>query len=575
MNGGINFIIGQIGLVLAVATACGLLAKVLKVPLIFGYIASGLIIGPFLLHVDGAGGVLNSTQHVAFTFLLFLVGLETDWSKARHQLQGGLSISLIQIGGSFAVGLGASYLFKLSLQSGLFIGLALTFTSGVVSLKLLAEQHDLSSLHGRLASSILFIQDLIAIVVLSLLQGFSSRGYLTLSQEGALLLMKAVAVAVIFWFLSRLIIPTLFRHAARSSELLFLLTMAWCFAGTAMFQYFNLPIEVGALLAGLTLASQPYSFDILSKVRLLRDFFLIFFFVNIGASLLVPHATYLSLTLVLIAAVVIGRPIITYLTLSASGYRARTSFLTAVAQSSLSEFAVIFALIGAQSLHVDPQLVSAISIATLVSMSIAALTTQYRQAIYHFLYPLLHLSERGHHQHHALITGDYDVSTLEDHTIIFGYHRMGYHVLRHVLDHKRKVLVVDFNPDIIHKLRASGIPALYGDIEDDQIFEIAQAKRANLIISTVPHREETEYLLNYVHHLNPHIPIIVTARTVEDALSYYKLHATYVLLPHLLSSEHIAHIIQRNSTHSLEALSKQQIEELHLLSTNKETLFSD
>jgi len=575
MNGDVNFIIGQIGLLLAVATACGLLAKVLRIPVIFGYIISGLIIGPFLLHIDGATNVLNNTQHIAFTFLLFLVGLETDWAKAKKQLQGGLGVSLIQIFGSFAVGLLTSYFFKLSLQSGLFIGLALTFTSGVVSLKLLAEQHDLSSLHGRLASSILFIQDLIAIIVLSLLQGFSSRGYLTLGQEGALIVMKAVAVAVIFWFVSRLIIPILFRQAARSSELLFLLTMAWCFAGTAMFQYFNLPIEVGALLAGLTLASQPYSFDILSKVRLLRDFFLIFFFVNIGASLLVPQARYISLTLVLIGAVVIGRPLITYLTLSFSGYRARTSFLTALAQSSLSEFAVIFALIGAQSLHVDPQLVSAISIATLASMSIAALTTQYRQRIYHFLYPILHLSERGHHQHHALITGGYDVESLEDHTIIFGYHRMGYHVLRHVLDHKRKVLVVDFNPDIIHQLRASGVPALYGDIEDDQIFEMAQAKAARLVVSTVPHREETEYLLNYMHHLNPHIPIIVTARTVDDALHYYHLHAAYVLLPHLLSSEHIAHIIQRNSTGSLEALSKQQIEELHTLHNSKEALFSD
>jgi Kef-type K+ transport system membrane component KefB/Trk K+ transport system NAD-binding subunit len=578
MNGvpeGVNVVVAQIGMVLAIAAMCALLARLFRVPLIIGYVGAGLLIGFLLKSTAGLQHLLLSSQHIAFTFLLFLVGLETDWAKARDQLRSGLWVAILQMIGSFGLGLGVAYVFSLSLKAGLFLGLTLTFTSGVVALKLLAERHDLNSLHGRLAASILFIQDIVAIGALSVMEGYTHRSYLTITQESALLIMKGVAVAVLFWLCSRLVVPRLFKAAAKSGELLFLLSLAWCFAGTTIFQLFDLPMEAGALLAGLTLASQPYSFDILSKMRSLRDFFLIFFFINVGAATVLPEKTYIGLTIVLFLGVTIGRPLITFVSLSLAGYRSRTAFLTAVAQSSLSELAVIFALIGAQTLHLSSQLTSAIGITMLASICITALAIDHRQALYHFWQPVLKLTERGHHKHHTMITGSADLDALENHVVIFGYHRMGYHILQELLSSKQPVVVVDFNPEIISKLRASGVTALYGDAEDEQIFHTAQVQKAQMVISTIPHKEETDYLLSTVHSLNPHIPIIVTARTIDDALSYYHQHAAYVLLPHLLSSEHVANLIKNHTPESLEEMSKQRAKELLTLKETQNTLFSD
>ena len=574
MQEGINLVVAEIGIILAVAALCALLARMVKIPLLVGYIGAGLILGPLLVHFGANQNVLQESQRVAFTFLLFLVGLETDWAQARLQLQSGFVVASLQMLGSFGFGFIVAYLFGLSWHIALFLGLCLTFTSGLVALKLLAEQHDLSSLHGRLASSILVVQDLIAIIALTVIQGYAGRYYLTTTQEIAFLIMKGIAVAVIFITASRLLLPKLFKNIAHSSELLLLASLAWCFAGTTLFQLFDLPLEAGALLAGLSLAALPYSIETVSKIRSLRDFFLIFFFINVGITLVVPAPSYIALTIVLITGVTLGRPLITYLSLSLSGYRSRSAFLTSISQGSLSELAIVFAIVGAKTLHVSEQLISAISLTMIVSMCISAVQTMYRQHIYKSLQPVLRLTERGHHRHIHLITGN-QLEELHDHVVIFGYHRMGYPILQQLLKHNQPVLVVDFNPDVINKLRNSDIKAIYGDIEDEQIFYTSGVAKASMVISTIPRRSETDFLLKMVKELNPKAQIIVTAKTVDDALHYYQHHASYVLVPHLLGSEHVAQLLQHQRQGTITTLAAKQAEELKLLQTSHNALFSD
>jgi Trk K+ transport system NAD-binding subunit len=241
----------------------------------------------------------------------------------------------------------------------------------------------------------------------------------------------------------------------------------------------------------------------------------------------------------------------------------------------VSELAIIFVIIGAQSFHLSPQLISAISVAMFASMCISAFQVSHRQRLYHALQPLLRLTERGHHRHTAMITGSLPEETMEGHTVFFGYHKMGYHILQQALNHKEKVLVVDFNPDVISRLRDSGIHAIYGDIEDEQIFFATNLAKAALVVSTVPHKEETTFLLKMAHKLNPKLPVIVTARTIEDALSYYHLHAAYVLLPHLLGSEHIAEVIKHHRKGTITDFASKRTEELKLLQTAQDSLFAD
>lgn len=575
MHEGLTSLVGEIGVVLMVAAGCAILARFLRLPLITGYITAGVIIGPLLHYMGEATAMLDISKHLAFTFLLFLVGLETDWLKTKAQLKTGFVVAFLQMVGSFLLGFALAYFFNLELSHALLLSLALTFSSGVVAVKLLAERQDLSSLHGRLSASILLVQDLFAVLALILLSGYATPTSLSLPEQSVFLIMKGVAVVTLFWFTSRFFLPKLFKYVAHSSELLLLTSVAWCFAGTAALQFLNIPLEAGALLAGLSLASLPFSFEILSKIRSFRDFFLILFFITVGASLVVPEPAYVTLTAVLVGIALIGRPILSHIILTLSGYRTRTAFFTSLTQGSLSEYGFIFIVLGATFLGLPSQLISAIAITTLVSIFISSILFTHRQTLYHWFHPLLRLTERGHHRHQALIVGETEISTLHDHVIIFGYHRMGYHILKQTQALHQDALVIDFNPEAIALLREAHIPALYGDVEDEQVFHAANVRKAALLVSTIPHREETEFLLTTVRQLNKHIPIIVTARTTEDAVHYYSLGATYVLLPHLLGSQHIASLITEHTEGTLLTTAARTEKQLKQFHEKKSDLFYD
>lgn len=565
----------DIVLVLCVAAGCAMVAKLLRLPLLAGYMFAGLLIGPLLGAAQSHSPVIETGQQIAFALLLFVTGLELNWNLVKQHVRTGLAISTLVTLLSFAAGVFFGRYLGLSLGAQMFLGLGLSFTSGIAVIKLLTESQDLSSLHGRLTGSLLFGQDFLAIIGLMLVGGYASRDYLTVADEVFLLLIKGSAVIVAFWIVGTYVLPRIFKWVAQSSELLLLTSLMWCFIGTLTVRMVDFPLEVGALLAGLSLASLPYSFDILAKIRAFRDFFLVILFMNLGATLVLPEAAYLAVTIVLFLAVIFGRPLVAYLILSFSGYRARTAFLTAITQGQLSEFSLIFILIGWRLGIVNDQLASVVGAVTIASMLTATVIFTHRKRLYRFLYPLLRLSERGHHLHREVVHGGIEGMSFKNHVVIFGYHRMGYHILRHLQQIEAQVLVVDFNPEVIERLRAAGVPAVYGDVEDETIFELTHIKAAALIISTIPHREENEYLIKMTSTRNRRATIIVTSKTIENALHYYEKGADYVILPHLLGGEHVGELLARHRLGTLKHFIKHRASELKLLRTKKAPIYFD
>ncbi|MEI6477433.1 MAG: cation:proton antiporter [bacterium] len=566
-----NTIFTEIGVVVAAATFCALAVRLLKQPPILGYIIAGVILGPIGAHFIQNQNLFEGIRQIGIALLLFLVGLELDWSKTKHQLATTFLIGSAQVSGSFLAGYLLSTVLGLPVLTGIYLGAALSFSSTVIVIKILSESRDMNSLHGRLSVGLLLFQDVAAIIVMIVLGGVGSPSSLGTGSLLLLLLLKSLALLAILYFLSQYVLPRLFRRIARSGELLFLASLAWCFVVAIAGSYYDFPVEIGAFLAGVSLAALPYSLDILSRLRSLRDFFVILLFVSFGTELSIPGPSIYALIGGMMVITVIVKPLMTFITLHLRGFRNRTAFLTSLSLGQMSEFSLILVSIGLAQGQISSDIATGIVFTTIASIFVSTILLNNRERLYNLVRkPLRHIEHNG--REHLYLAEEKE---LENHIIIFGYHRMGYHILSKLRALHHRVLVVDFNPDIIRRLKEQGVDCLYGDVQDEDILELIQADKASMIISTIPHSQETTFLINEVkaHHKKP--ILIVTSHHIDDALEYYKLGANYVILPHLLGGEHVADLISEYEHHELRGFIKQQAEELKLLKAKNHALYYD
>jgi Kef-type K+ transport system membrane component KefB len=564
---------GEITFLLLAVVVIALCVRLLKLPMLAAYIMAGLVVGPVLGRFDYHSPIIELGQQTAFALLLFMAGLELSWVRLRLHARSGALVAGFLIVGSFLLGLVIAAFLNLSLEAAIITALALSFTSGIAVTKLISEVKDVNSLHGRLTGSVLLVQDIVAIAALMILGGYVGREHLSALEEISLLLIKGGAIAAIFLIFARTILSQLFRWFASSTEMVVLLSLAWCFGATYVMRALGFPLEVGALLAGLCLATLQYGFDVMTKIRTLRDLLLVILFMNLSMAIVPLDQGYWTAAILITLLVIVGRPLIGFLVLSWNGYRSRTAFLTSITQGQLSEFALIFILIGLRGGTLDKQTVSLISIVTISSMLVSTILFAHRLRLYRLLQPVLRLAERGHHFHKEIILGHDELANLKDHAILFGYHRMGYHILRHLKNQKKPVLVVDFNPDVVKHIRQAGIAAIYGDAEDQAIFTAANVSTASLVISTIPHAEENKFIIATTKQQNKKATIIVTAKNIDDALEAYKLGADYVLLPLMLGAEHIGKLLDHHHQGTLQEFIHNKSNELKLIRTKKNALY--
>lgn len=562
----------MLGFVLVIAALFALVSRALKLPLLVGYIAAGSVIGMTIGHSETGHEVIKGTSQTGLILLLFLVGLELNWDLAKKQFKNAFGLGLIQIISSLVLGFATVPLFNFTLTAALYVGIALSFASTVVVVKLLSEVNDINALHGRLAVSILLIQDLFAVIALMTLTGISNRSEdLPLYLELLLLCAKTTGVLLLAWSCNRLFLPALFKRIAKSTELLFLCSIAWCFLWVICMKFLEVPVEIGALIAGVSLATLPYSLEIVNKIKVLRDFFVVLLFVGIGSEIHAPSAEALPVILFFFAAVSFGRPALSFVTLALAGYRVRTAFLTSLTQSQLSEFSIILIGIGVTSGQLDDVMTGIIATTAAVSIAFSSILFGGRNILYKTLKPFLKLFERGHHLHTSLVLGDEtSPSHLENHVVIFGYHRMGYHIVKPLLKLDKQVVVVDMNPEIINHLRKEGILAIYGDAEDEEIFEACNISKADTVVSTIPHPPETTTLIHEVQQHNKKATLIVTSHSLEDASRYYKLGADFVILPHVLGGSLIGELIADGKTSTLK---QSKLDAANLLKKQQDNLF--
>ena len=531
----------EIGVVIVIATFMAYVARLIKQPLIPAYVIAGLLLGPVLGLVTNKE-IITTTSEIGIAFLLFIVGLEMNLKKLKNvalvsSFGGTLQVLLVFIVGAVI----AFYTGLFSLVEAVYIGLILAFSSTMVVLKLLSDRRELDTLHGRITIGFLLMQDVLAILALSILTTIDRFSIDVL----IIALVKGVIVFLLAYLFSRGVSPILFRYAAKSTEMLFLMAVAICFFFAMLFTYFEFSIAIGAFAAGVALANLPYTFEIIARVKSLRDFFLVIFFASLGLELSISGIRNLVFPLLLFfLVVVLLKPLIIMVICSFFGYKERPSFLVSASLSQISEFSLIIVAQGLLLGHISKEI---FSITVLLAITTIVLTTyiiDFDDNIYRRIGRFIAIFGRLNKCRELELIPQ----KLKKDVVLCGYDRLGYSIFKKLKDMKKEVLVVDFNPEIIKDLISEGTSCIYGDISDVDIIERIDLKDIKMLISTIPDKNDGLWLIKKTKEANKKATIFVTAYTVDDALDLYDTGADYVILPHFLGGEHVSLLIEDFST---------------------------
>lgn len=529
----------ELGVVVIIAAIASFILRLLKQPHILSYVLVGILIGPvFSLFTNQSivdASFIESMSLLGIAFLLFIVGLEMDLKSLRNVTLVSSLGGLIQVIIIFVLGYLIALMLGFLTIEAAYIGLILAFSSTMVVMKLLSDRRELQTLHGRISVGILLTQDIVAIFALSILT--SVNGF-TASLFGIALL-KFVIIFILAFVASKYVFPVVFKFAAKNHEILLLSSLAVCFLFSFLFHFMGFSIAIGAFIAGVTLGNLKYHLEIIGRVRSLRDFFSMMFFVSLGMGLSLGVIKDLWIPLiVLMLTVMILKPFVIMVVCSMFKYTKKPSFLAANALSQVGEFSLILAAQGLALKHITPELFSLTVIVTLASITLTSYYIQYNTFIFKLLRKPLKLFD------HFTTEGlEYLPTEAKPSVILCGHNRIGYSILSTLREEKEEVLVIDFNPEIISKMVEDGFHCIYGEVTDEEIIERMNLNQIKMLISTVPEMSDNLILIRKVREANRKARIIVTANDIDQALHLYNEGADYVILPHFLGGDHVSHLI--------------------------------
>ncbi len=528
----------DVGILIIIATLFAYLARIIRQPLIPAYIIAGIVLGPIGLGIVRDISFIKALSEVGIAFLLFIVGLEIDLKKLKNVGAVGLVGGLLQVILTFAFGYFVAISLGLTSTTALYAGLIVAFSSTMVVVKLLSDNKEVDTLHGRIILGILILQDIVVFFVLSFISDLGSFSYVPFLAG----LGKLLALFLIAFLVSRYLLPATFRFAARSGELLFLLSITMCFLFSVFSFLLGFSIAIGAFIAGVGLASLPYSYQIIGKVVSLKDFFATIFFVSLGMQLIMISFDMLKMLGVFLLIVVLFKPLLIMIITSLFGYEKRTGFLTSISLGQTSEFSLILVGMGFYTLnHISREFFSLVVFLTVITIIITSYLFQSKSGIYKFLSGFLNVF-----QFLAVYRRKMGYSSREEkvRVVLFGCHRMGGIFLRAFSKEGKHTLVVDYNPEVIDHLIKEKINSMYGDATNVEVLKRINWKRIELVVSSIQGIRNNSFLVEYVKATNPRILVFLTAKTIKEALDLYELGADYVIVPHISTGELVASLLR-------------------------------
>ena len=555
----------QLSALLGITVSIAFVMRMLRQPLIVAYIIAGLVAGPLFLNlVAGGAEFFHTFAEFGIVLLLFIVGLSLNFDYLKKIGKKIIIGGLIQFVLTTTGGFGIAYLFGFSLVSALFLSIALSFSSTIIVVKLLADKRDSEAVYGRYMVGLLLIQDVIAVIIMIFLNTSGSVAGVWYNIFFVIIAKAVVLVGIVF-LMSRYLLPHIMDKVAKSGEMLFIFTIAWCFGVASLVYWSGFSIEIGAIIAGVSLGASPYQREISSRIRPLRDFFIVLFFVVLGTEMkLVDLRASIMPALALSGFVLVFKPIILYVLMRFLKFTRRSSFLASTTSGQVSEFGFILIFTAISAKYLVGSELAILTIVALITIMLSSYFITYNEKVYQYILPLL--KKFGEDEYRTV--GEKKIKPYP--VWVFGYHRIGWKVCDALAEKKIKFAVVDFDPASISKLKHRGIPAYFGDAADVEFLEDLPLHKARLIISTLPEADDQITLISHVRAHNKKVNIIANLYHSDYLEKMYSAGADYVMMPHLLGGQWMAEVIKNhrwNKT-TFKKIRKAQNDEMQLRFTN-------
>ena len=533
MNEIFSDIFSEIAALLFLAALFGAIGLRLKQPLIVSFIALGIFVGPAGLELVSANDQIDLLSKLGIALLLFVVGLKLDVHIIRTMGPVALATGLGQVFFTSVFG----YLIALALGmnpiGALYVAVALTFSSTIIIVKLLSDKREVDALHGRIALGFLIVQDIVVVLVMIGLTAFGQGQDIgSLQQEAIKVIVNGAAFIVTIMIIMRYVLPFVLGLLAKSHELLILFAIAWAVSLATIGMLLGFSKEVGAFLAGVSIASSPFKNLIAARMVGLRDFLLLFFFIDLGAQMdLTLIGQQLKPALIFSLFVLIGNPLIVMVIMGYLGYRKRTGFLAGLTVAQISEFSLILGALGAKLEHISPHTLGVITLVGLITISASTYMIIYSHYLYEKLAPWLSVFERKvayrERQEDGLSMNS------EADAILIGLGRFGSGIAEILRANNYRVYGIDFNPDLVRTGDRTGHPVHYGDAEDPEFIATLPLTQVKWVISTADDPHVSLALLHSLRSQNFPGQIAVSAHHQAIADTLKEAGANLVLIPYI------------------------------------------
>lgn len=527
----------ETALILAASAALGALALWLRQPLIVAFIAVGILVGPSGLDLAGVGERLGLLAEIGIAVLLFVVGLKLDLHLIRTMGPVALATGLGQVLFTSVFGFLIALALGLSRIGALYVAVALTFSSTIIIVKLLSDKREIDALHGRIAVGFLIVQDIAVILAMIGLTAIGAgEGSDRLLADSLLVLLKGVALLVGVGVMMNFVLPRLLQHLARTQEMLLLFAIAWAVLLAAVGDYLDFSKEVGAFLAGVSLASTPFREAIAARLVSLRDFLLLFFFIGLGAQLdLSMLGAQIVPALIFSAFVLIGNPLIVMAIMGYMGYRKRTGFLAGLTVAQISEFSLILGALGVSLGHIGREYLGLITLVGLITIGLSTYMILYSHRLYNRLAPWLGIFERRRPYRES---GENAAPSSEPtDVILFGLGRYGRNIAENLVRRGKKVLAIDFDPQVVASGGHGAFPVRYGDAEDPELLENLPLQQTRWVVNAIPGAESNLTLIQLLRDKGFPGKVVLTAHNRREAEAYLRAGADKVLWPFVDAAE--------------------------------------
>lgn len=508
----------QLGVLILVSSLLAVFFRFIKQPPLIAYLLVGGFLSIFSLSIISDEVTLKFASELAIVLLLFLAGLEVKFRKNVNALILGVSQILIT---SAVLFFAVRQLYEFNNLITLYIALGLTLSSTILVIKTLADRKELDTFHGKLLTGLMIVQDFIAVIAIGILTTIGlDMSFGENISAISFMILKGAGVFLFMYLLGKYILPKVFQKASESVELVFIVGLGWMFFGVLLAFALNFSIAVGSFIAGISIATLPFAFEIKDRTQGLRDFSLILFFSTLGTQLLLTKELFLSTTTLLLAAIsIILSPLIIAFITSFFGFDKKKIFIISLLPNQVSEFSFIIIMIGLQLGHIGNNVLSIITTIAIITIIVSSVLSYNINPVFRKLEVLYRIFEWR-----RIKSSEKEWSR---HVVIFGLGDLGAKLASYFK--KENVVFVDNDPEKLEIAKGLHSEMIYGDISTSDVWYRAHLDKAKIFINTVGNDLETDLkIADWLKERNKRI-VKVTETDNSDFKKILKKHFNFVL----------------------------------------------